>query len=146
MMSPRSALTLLTVAVLALAACGRDSSTSATSRPTSSSGGAASSSTPATTSASGGGSTEATAATLTISGRTFGSVTARAGMPITIVNEDAVRHTVTHRIPGDQDLEGKFDVTVAGNSTFTFTIDEPGTYVIVCMIHPDMPSGEITVD
>jgi plastocyanin len=144
MTSTRSALTVLTVAVLALAACGRDSSTSVTSGPTSSNGGAESS-TPATTLTSGGGSTEATAATLTISGRAFGSVAVKAGMPITIVNEDAFRHTVTHRIPGDRDLEGKFDVTVAGNSTVTFAIDEPGTYMIVCKIHPDM-GGEITVD
>jgi hypothetical protein len=104
MTSTRSALTVLTVAVLALAACGRDSSTSVTSGPTSSNRGAESS-TPATTLTSGGGSTEATAATLTISGRAFGSVAVKAGMPITIVNEDAFRHTVTHRIPGDSDGE-----------------------------------------
>ena len=123
MTSTRSALTLLTAAVLALAACGSDSSTSSTTP------------TPAS---SGGGGTDATAATLTISGRAFGSVTATAGMPITIVNEDGFSHTVTDR-------DGEFDVKVAGSSTGTLTIDEPGTYEIVCTIHPDM-AGEITVD
>jgi plastocyanin len=135
MTSTRSALTLLTAAVLALAACGSDSTTSSTTPTPASSGGGGS--TPATTAADGGGGTD-TAATLTISGRAFGSVTATAGMPITIVNEDGFGHTVTDR-------DGEFDVKVAGNATGTLTIDEPGTYEIVCTIHPDM-AGEITVD
>lgn len=121
MTSTRSALTLLAAAVLALAACGSDSTSSTTPTP-----------------ASSGGGTDAAAATLTMSGRAFGSVTATAGQPITIVNEDGFSHTVTDR-------DGEFDVKVAGNATGTLTIDEPGTYAIFCTIHPDM-AGKITVD
>jgi len=120
MTSTRSALTLLAAAVLALAACGSDSTSSTTPTP-----------------ASSGGGTDAAAATLTMSGRAFGSVTATAGQPITIVNEDGFSHTVTDR-------DGEFDVKVAGNATGTLTIDEPGTYAIFCTIHPDM-AGKITV-
>lgn len=121
MTSTRSALTLLAAAVLALAACGSDGTSSTTPTP-----------------ASSGGGTDAAAATLTMSGRAFGSVTATAGQPITIVNEDGFSHTVTDR-------DGEFDVKVAGNATGTLTIDEPGTYAIFCTIHPDM-AGKITVD
>jgi plastocyanin len=76
-------------------------------------------------------------ATLSISGRAFGSVTATAGQPITIVNEDGFAHTVTDR-------DGAFDVKVPGGDTGTLTIDQPGTYSIYCTIHPDM-ARSITV-
>jgi plastocyanin len=76
-------------------------------------------------------------ATLTIKEFAFSAVTATAGQPFTLSNEDGFAHTVTNR----DDL---FDVRVEGGTTESLTVAEPGTYDIFCRIHPSM-SGTITV-
>jgi len=118
----KTGLSLVAIATLALGACGSDDTKSADTAPATTVG----SSTPA-----------ASGATLTISGLAFGSVTPTAGEPITIVNDDPFGHTVTDR-------DGRFNVKVAGGSSASLTIDEPGTYKIFCEIHSDM-AREIVV-
>ncbi|WP_151524443.1 cupredoxin domain-containing protein [Serinicoccus kebangsaanensis] len=55
------------------------------------------------------------------------------GTEVTVVNTDAVMHTVT------SDEEGLFDVSVDGGSEATFTVpDEPGDYSFFCRPHPNM--------
>lgn len=52
---------------------------------------------------------------------------------MTVVNTDAVAHTVT------SDEEGVFDVSIEANSEATFTVpDEPGEYSFFCEPHPNM--------
>ena len=76
-------------------------------------------------------------ATLTISDFAFSPATVNAGEPLTLINSDDFAHTVT-------DSGGAFSVRVGGGASETLTIDAPGTYSIVCEIHPSM-AGTIVV-
>ena len=75
--------------------------------------------------------------TLTISDFTFSPATVAAGEALTITNADQFPHTVT-------DSGGAFAVRLGGGASETLTIDAPGTYSIVCEIHPSM-AGTIVV-
>jgi plastocyanin len=75
--------------------------------------------------------------TLTIQDFAFSPATVAAGQPLTITNADDFPHTVT-------DSGGAFAVRVSGGASDTVTIDAPGTYSIVCEIHPSM-AGTIVV-
>lgn len=56
---------------------------------------------------------------------------ATAGATITIVNDDPFSHTFS-------DAGGAFNVSLGGGATATLTVDEPGSYNIVCQIHSQM--------
>lgn len=75
---------------------------------------------------------------LTIADFTFGTATAQAGAPLPLTNKDGFAHTVTAK-------DGTFDVRVEAGGTASVTIDTPGTYDIICKIHPQM-AGTITVE
>ena len=75
--------------------------------------------------------------TLTISDFTFSAATVAAGEALTVTNADQFPHTVT-------DSGGAFAVRLGGGASETLTIDAPGTYSIVCEIHPSM-AGTIVV-
>ncbi len=79
----------------------------------------------------------APASTLTIQNTTFSSASGFAGSAFSIVNDDAVAHTVT-------DSAGAFDLDIPANGTASLTITQPGTYQIHCRIHSSM-KGTITV-
>lgn len=72
--------------------------------------------------------------TITISGMKFGeSVTVPPRAQITVVNDDAVEHSVTSR------ETGKFDVHVDGNKRATFSAPaQAGEYPFFCTYHPSM--------
>lgn len=72
--------------------------------------------------------------TITISGMKFGeSVTVPPRTQITVVNDDAVEHSVTSR------ESGKFDVHVEGNKRATFNAPaQAGEYPFFCTYHPSM--------
>jgi plastocyanin len=85
------------------------------------------------------GSPAPTAATLTIADMAFGPVTAAPGATVTVHNDDAVSHTATA-------TKGAFDTgNVAAGATASFTAPSaPGTYELVCNIHPSM-AGRLVV-
>ncbi|MFC7449891.1 cupredoxin domain-containing protein [Rhodococcus daqingensis] len=59
--------------------------------------------------------------------------TVRPGAEISVVNGDAVEHTMT------SDVGGVFDEVVDGNDTTTFNAPmAPGSYPFHCTRHPDM--------
>jgi plastocyanin len=67
----------------------------------------------------------------------------KAGMPVTWINQDDIRHTVTSGTPENKD--GRFDAPLAGKGAkFTFTFAQPGTYAFFCDRHQHM-RGEIVV-
>ena len=78
--------------------------------------------------------------TITISGMAFGDpLTVSPGATITIVNKDAVEHSVT------SDPKGPFSTDVDGGEQKTFTAPtQPGTYPFVCKYHSNM-KGTLTV-
>ena len=81
--------------------------------------------------------------TVTIADFTFDPAcfTASASQGITVVNEDDVGHTFTM-------VGTDINVPIAGGETFNGDpisgVVEPGTYEVVCTIHPQM-TGEATV-
>jgi plastocyanin len=76
----------------------------------------------------------AEAATITIAGNNFGEpVTVPPGAQVTVVNNDAVEHSVTSQ------TGGQFDVHVEGNEEGTLTApNQPGEYAFYCVYHPNM--------
>ncbi len=64
------------------------------------------------------------------------------GTTITWVNRDSASHTSTSRIgsAGRWNSRG-----LRTGETFTFTLNEPGTYQYLCSIHPSM-TGTVTVN
>ena len=59
------------------------------------------------------------------------------GTTVRWVNNSNVPHTVTS-------TTGLFDEMLAVNGTFSFTFNEPGTFLYICTLHPGM-EGSITV-
>ena len=78
-----------------------------------------------------------TSPTLVIEGFAFGSVTVERGATVTVVNRDAMQHTVTG---------AGFDTGVieAGGTAPSSPRLAPGTYTFSCGIHPSM-TGTLTV-
>jgi plastocyanin len=81
----------------------------------------------------------ASTATLTIEDFSFSHETVASGTTVSVVNRDSVAHTATA-------ASGEFDAgTVAANAQGSFVAPStPGTYALVCQIHPQM-SGELIV-
>ena len=73
-------------------------------------------------------------------------ITVKVGTEIAFHNEDKILHTVTsgtRDTPTPAMFNGKLD---GAGSSFTVTLDEPGTYDYFCMIHPGMGmTGKIIV-
>jgi plastocyanin len=68
--------------------------------------------------------------------------TVRAGQTISVANDDTAPHTLTEQPASGRPL---FDTgTVRGRQTGSFTVTKPGTYTVVCELHPFM-KGEIAV-
>jgi plastocyanin len=62
-----------------------------------------------------------------------------AGSTVTVVNKDAVAHTVTA-------TGGAFNVPAPANSTTSFTAPStPGSYAFICTIHPGMKGTLVVV-
>lgn len=80
-----------------------------------------------------------------------------AGTEVMWVNEDPVDHTVTSGVQREQGVpgveedkpaipDGRFDENLPEqDDTFTFTFNEPGTYVYYCDVHAGM-TGEVRVE
>ena len=64
------------------------------------------------------------------------------GTKVTWTNKDSVDHTVTSGTRPNKD--GKFDLSLAGGSTVSFTFSEAGTFNYWCQVHSTM-NGTITV-
>ena len=64
------------------------------------------------------------------------------GATVTWTNEDGTTHTITSGTPGS--ATGKFDQSLDGGKTFSFTFADTGTYEFFCKIHQTM-RGTITV-
>lgn len=140
----------LLIAVPLLAGCGSSSAGSATSpadtlssSPPSSvgsptAGGATSSGTPSAASTTTG---STAAATITIKNFAYNTLTVAPGATITVVNKDAVSHTVT----ADNGSGATFDVNVPGSGSASLTAPtKPGSYAYHCNYHANM-HGTLTV-
>jgi plastocyanin len=112
--------------LLTLSACGSSSASTGATSPATTPAGAA------TTLAG------SSANTLTITNKSFGALTVKAGATVSIVNADSVDHTVTAD-------DGSFDVAVGAGQTASLVIPTAGTYAIHCKIHSTM-HGTILVD
>ena len=66
--------------------------------------------------------------------------TVRAGRRIAVPNADAAPHTLTHAAEDPAFDSG----TIEGKASGALTIERPGTYAIVCEIHPFM-EGQVRV-
>jgi plastocyanin len=78
-------------------------------------------------------------ATVAIQGFAFSSTTARPGATVEVWNRDGTEHTLTA-------ADGSFDtkvISAGGRATFTAPLT-PGTYRILCNIHPSM-KGQLVV-
>lgn len=86
----------------------------------------------------GSGAPQTAGATIPVSIENFAfspsTIAARAGDVIVFTNNDTVPHTVTQST-----TEGGFrSDPIAPGTTYTLTIDEPGTYEFYCEFHPAM--------
>ena len=88
------------------------------------------------------------AATVTIHTFSFqpDPITVQAGTKITFHNDDKILHTVTSGTR-DAPTPDRFDSKLDGaGSSFTVTLDTPGTYPYFCKIHPgEGMTGKIVV-
>jgi plastocyanin len=86
------------------------------------------------------GSAPAGAPSVEIAGFEFGAARAAAGATVSVVNADAVAHTLSAG-------NGAFGTGVLdAGATGSFVVPSvPGTYEIVCQIHPTM-TGTLVVD
>ncbi len=142
-MRPLSTMSLLSAALLALAACGGgDAASSPSSSPstvTSTSGNESNTVAEATTNAT----TDAgEPAVVTISDSRFDTTELRVpvGTTVRFVNTDPYAHTVTSK----DDSPAAFASGEFGqDETFEFTFDEPGEYAYFCEIHPTMRASVI---
>jgi plastocyanin len=141
----RSASIVVLATASLLAACSSESTSTATPAPAATTVAPVETAAPAETTApaetSAPAETTAPAATggptLTITDFTFSAATVAAGEALTVTNADQFPHTVT-------DSGGSFVVRLDGGASETLTIDAPGSYSIVCEIHPSM-AGTIVV-
>lgn len=82
--------------------------------------------------------TPTTGATIPVSIQDFAyqpaTISARAGDTIVFTNNDSVPHTVTQDPAGSGFQSAPLDP----GTTYTLTIDEPGTYPFFCEFHPGM--------
>ena len=70
---------------------------------------------------------------------THQNLTVKAGTTVTWTNRDDASHTSTER-------NGKWDSKALGNGqSFSFTLNEPGTYNYFCSIHPTI-TATVTVN
>jgi plastocyanin len=127
---------LLAGLALVLAAC-TGTTTEPTTEPTDSPSAAASvaaSESAEESEAAGGGET------VDLTGFAFDptELTIAAGTEVTFVNADSAAHTVTEGTNGSAADDPIIDEEVAGGAETSFTFDEPGTYDITCLFHPDM--------
>jgi plastocyanin len=134
---------LLAGLALVLAAC-TGTTTEPTTEPTDSPSAAASvaaSESAEESEAAGGGET------VDLTGFAFDptELTIAAGTEVTFVNADSAAHTVTEGTNGSAADDPIIDEEVAGGAETSFTFDEPGTYDITCLFHPDM-NMTITVE
>lgn len=122
----RTAIALVVVTAMPLAACGSDDDTDTGSAP-------AGATSPPATEAPGD------VATITVSGFAFGGVEeVPVGTTVVVVNDDSAAHTWTA-------VDGTFDSGSLGQGDrFEFTFDEAGTFEYFCNFHPSM-TGVITV-
>lgn len=73
------------------------------------------------------------------------ALTIAAGTTVSFVNADSAPHTATEGTDGVATDDPIIDEELDANATATFTFDEPGTYEITCLFHPDM-NMTITVE
>jgi plastocyanin len=80
-----------------------------------------------------------TAVTVSVIDSSFGpNITVPVGTTVVFVNDGALKHTASHGKDG-QLVEGSlFDLTLEPGASDSFAFDEPGTYPITCIVHPDM--------
>ncbi len=87
----------------------------------------------------GSSATPTTGATIPVSIQNFAftpsTIAARAGDDIVFTNNDTVPHTVTQSTTSGDGIRSD---PIAPGSTYTLTIDEPGTYEFFCEFHPAM--------
>lgn len=86
-------------------------------------------------------------ATVTLNAFAFdtGELTVAAGTTVSFDNADSAQHTVTEGTDGSAADDPIIDEELDAGATATFTFDEPGTYEITCLFHPDM-NMTITVE
>lgn len=86
-------------------------------------------------------------ATVTLEAFAFDTdaLTIAAGTTVSFVNSDTAEHTVTEGTGGVATDDPIIDDGLAPNATTSFTFDEPSTYEITCLLHPDM-NVTITVE
>jgi plastocyanin len=61
-----------------------------------------------------------------------------AGTEVSFVNADSAPHTVTEGADGVAVDSPIIDEELDPDQATSFTFDEPGTYEITCLLHPDM--------
>ncbi|MEO6955989.1 MAG: cupredoxin domain-containing protein [Antricoccus sp.] len=119
-------------ALIALAGCGNSSSAAPASNAPASSAAASSSQ----SAQSGSPASSASNQMVTIKIKDYkysGPDSVSPGATVTVMNEDAVNHTLT------ADTNGGFDVTITAGKSATFTAPTtPGTYKYHCTFHANM--------
>jgi plastocyanin len=65
-------------------------------------------------------------------------LTIAAGTEVSFLNEDSAPHTVTEGVDGVAVDSPIIDEALAPDQDTSFTFDEPGTYEITCLLHPQM--------
>lgn len=134
---------------LILAACGTGdaSPTDATSADPTTAASEPASEAPASETPGASAATGGEEATVTLEAFAFDTseLTVAAGTTVSFVNADSARHTVTEGTDGAAADDPIIDEELDANATATFTFDEPGTYEITCLLHPNM-NMTITVE
>lgn len=132
-------LTLAGLALVAMAACSSDASTTAADDTPAAAETSAPATTPTPTSdATADASTGAAAVDIDDFRFVPETITVAVGDEVTWTNQDATRHTVTAG-SGDEPQPDTFDLDVeAQGDTVSHTFDEPGSYAYFCELHPFM--------
>ena len=120
--------------VVAVAACGSESSYTTSEGDSGTATATASPETTSTAAEPTGTTAEASGPTITMADMSFGDpITVAPGATITVKNDDSAEHSVTSQ------TEGKFDVHVDAGEQGTLTAPtEPGEYAFYCVYHPSM--------
>ena len=93
-------------------------------------------------------SASATGATVTVHvvDSSFGpNITVAAGTTVVFVNDGGLKHTASHGTDGQLVEDWLFDLVLEPGASDRYTVDEPGTYPITCIVHPLM-NMTITVE